>query len=1233
MFLSNIQNKYLKKCVGFISCTLFFVLGFGQNAYVKSNPFPDRFFIENKGQYDHIDSNIAAVMWTGTHNIYLYRNQAGFSWNFFAPPLKKRKSKHPKSFSTKEINGNMVDPSHESDFEATYDSIQLLFSQSHKNPHIIFDTQSQSDFYWTFGPSEWNAHGFKRITYKNIYPNIDWYVEAIENGKQFFKYGFVLHPGANPDHIQILLKGGAFKNLNPHSVKYQGTHFALLDSGWNATLESKPVKCKLQLNNNILSVKLTNIKIPLTKTIEIDPYVSIIDSMLDSLRTNPYNNIPSQMDFDNDNNAYVMSFALQYSQIAKYDTVGKLQWIFSGQLPKQNWVSVEGSFFCIGAFIVNKFNNTLYIGPGFDGLPRGPRIVRLNTKNGTYDNYISKSTGWAPELWDLTLYCKKDVLFASGGFKGKPQVNLFTVDPFKDTLPPHTFLFTNDTVSLGQDIIRSVIDKDGKLFSLLNHPVFLRQFDEYGNLVSNFRKEFNGLFFVNDSLNGNNYKTDFSKFTKFEECHNAVQTKYLMSTNRFNGLAVNDSFAFVYDGKVLIAVEKYTGTIRCIDSIDWHGGKRGHLGQSGIAADNCNHVFVGGDSANVLIFTFVNNQFRLDSNIYLFSPSKKRKTIDIRFNELNNQLFVSGDSFTASFPSPFASSCSITKTFEVDTFITAPCNGDFIAHITDGDTTTDYTYQWINLSTKNKPVVQLNSGTGRFNDTLYDPRPGDTFELLVAKNYFCNGEYQKYIFTTGRTHKRDVYDTLCAGDTFALRQHKVGRDTTFTHTLANRYRCDSAVTYHIYFKDTSTFTQSVTLCRGDTLKVGKKSYTSAGIYKDTLINFLGCDSFVYSKFNIAQDTVYLKDHVCNTFIYQVGDSTFYKPGLYTVVMTGSSGCDSVVIADISMSRDTAVRIRPNICEGDSFMLLGLRYVLPGNYEAQLPRFDGCDSIVRLTLNVRSHYQISQEINICSGDSIAVGSRIYRQNGLYIDTLKSRWGCDSIIESKVNVNPKYDTAVVYILCGDSSVVINQNTYRDAQEFNFRYRSQLGCDSVVFYRILKTKLQAELDLDTSQLPLFTVQNLSSDAIKFLWNFEDAFYDSTRNTIRYQFNDIEKTYRVCLSVTDSLGCVDSSCVVIPASFVKFELYNSFSPNDDGFNDRFVVKSNGRDLQYSLMIFNRWGAKVYQTEKAWTNEPDLYWNGRVMNTGPECPSGSYFALYHLYLDGPDKDPKMINGVITVVR
>jgi len=1210
----------LKKWIGFIFYSLFCLISFAQNSFTVSNPFPKDYFIENRGQWNHKDSTIGFILWTGIHNIELSKNKAGFTWKFYQPYIRKEQQNEEKA--SKE---------HESTKPPIEDEIQQIFLNANPNAEII--CEKPSGFNWTYGPTAWNSKGYKRLIYKEVYPHIDVYYETLPNYQMgHFKYGFILHPGADPHDIQMQINGGKTYQLQDQSLIYRAEHFGLMDSGLIAIQEDRIIPCEYYIEHGNLNLRI-DIAFPIQQEIIVDPYVKVIDSFIDSSAFYlDLSNLVSQIDFDNDKNAYVMSISLKYPEIGKYDSSGKLTWLFSGQIPSLNWQSSTlNSMHAPGAFIVNKTNNKMYFGPGADVRPFGPRIIRLN-QNGNFDNYISNSRADAPEIWDLSLHCQTKTLFASGGM-AFGAVNLFTVDPLVDSIQAMKRLITNDSTNWGQDMVRSVIDIQGNYYSLLNFYKTIIEYDSDGYVDTSYNYWYNGLYYINDSLNGNYFNTDLSAFLKFQEARNSIPLMLLMNNNRFNGLAVNDSFAFVYDGKVLIAVEKYTGTIRCIDSIDWHGGKRGHLGQSGIAADNCNHVFVGGDSANVLIYTFVNNQFRLDSNIYLFSPSKKRKTIDIRFNELNNQLFVCGDSFTASFPSPFSNSCSITKTFEVDTFITAPCNGDFIAHITDGDTATDYTFQWINLSNKNKPVVQLNSGTGRFRDTLHDPRPGDTFELLVAKNYFCNGEYQKYIFTTGRTHKRDVYDTLCAGDSFDLRQHKVGRDSIFTHTLVNRYRCDSAVTYHIYFKDTSTFSQSVTLCRGDTLKVGKKSYTSAGTYKDTLINFLGCDSFVYSKFNIAQDTVYLKDHVCNTFIYQVGDSTFYKPGLYTVVMTGSSGCDSVVIADISMSRDTAVRIRPNICEGDSFMLLGLRYALPGNYEAQLPRFDGCDSIIRLTLNVRSHIQISQEINICSGDSASVGNRFYKTSGLFIDTLKSRWGCDSIIESKVNVNPKYDTAVVYILCGDSSVVINQNTYRDAQEFSFKYRSQLGCDSLVFYRILKTKLQAELDLDTSQLPLFTVQNLSSDAIKFLWDFEDAFYDSTRNTIRYQFNDIEKTYRVCLSVTDSLGCVDSSCVVIPASFVKFELYNSFSPNDDGFNDRFVVKSNGRDLQYSLMIFNRWGAKVYQAEKAWTNDPDLYWNGRVMNTGPECPSGSYFALYHLYLDGPEKDPKMINGVITVVR
>jgi gliding motility-associated-like protein len=188
-------------------------------------------------------------------------------------------------------------------------------------------------------------------------------------------------------------------------------------------------------------------------------------------------------------------------------------------------------------------------------------------------------------------------------------------------------------------------------------------------------------------------------------------------------------------------------------------------------------------------------------------------------------------------------------------------------------------------------------------------------------------------------------------------------------------------------------------------------------------------------------------------------------------------------------------------------------------------------------------------------------------------------------------------------------------------------------LVRYRIIKTNLEPNFSIDTSELPEFTLDNLSVDAIKYIWSFDDGYLDSVNSNITYKFNKSDQIHRICLKVIDSVGCTDSLCINVPASQFSFDLYNSFSPNNDGFNDRFVIKSQGQDLQYSIMIFNRWGAKVYDAERAWTSDPQYFWNGRVMNVGPDCPSGSYFVLYSLYLDGPDSPPTQLHGAITLLR
>jgi len=87
---------------------------------------------------------------------------------------------------------------------------------------------------------------------------------------------------------------------------------------------------------------------------------------------------------------------------------------------------------------------------------------------------------------------------------------------------------------------------------------------------------------------------------------------------------------------------------------------------------------------------------------------------------------------------------------------------------------------------------------------------------------------------------------------------------------------------------------------------------------------------------------------------------------------------------------------------------------------------------------------------------------------------------------------------------------------------------------------------------------------------------------------------TTTYCVTVIDSIGCIDSSCVKIsidipcPTSH-NLEMPNAFTPNGDGYNDEFCL--NGLDdcvSEFVIFIYDRWGEKVFES----TN-PNFCWDG----------------------------------------
>lgn len=93
-------------------------------------------------------------------------------------------------------------------------------------------------------------------------------------------------------------------------------------------------------------------------------------------------------------------------------------------------------------------------------------------------------------------------------------------------------------------------------------------------------------------------------------------------------------------------------------------------------------------------------------------------------------------------------------------------------------------------------------------------------------------------------------------------------------------------------------------------------------------------------------------------------------------------------------------------------------------------------------------------------------------------------------------------------------------------------------------------------------------------------------------------------------------------------YYLPNSFTPNNDGTNDVFGLVSNAIDPDdYHLMVFNRWGQKLFDS-----TDPEEVWDGSHQDGDFYVEDGIY--LYRLRVKSVhDPEPKEISGSLMLFR
>lgn len=162
---------------------------------------------------------------------------------------------------------------------------------------------------------------------------------------------------------------------------------------------------------------------------------------------------------------------------------------------------------------------------------------------------------------------------------------------------------------------------------------------------------------------------------------------------------------------------------------------------------------------------------------------------------------------------------------------------------------------------------------------------------------------------------------------------------------------------------------------------------------------------------------------------------------------------------------------------------------------------------------------------------------------------------------------------------------------------------GCTSTATVAVTQNSVTAAFTADPGSgvLPLDvnTTNQSTGSGLSYSWNFGNGTTSTNTNPATNYPNS--GTYTITLIATSG-NCTDTAyTVIVVEDNLSLEIPNVFTPNGDGINDLFTIKSTGIK-EISLQIFNRWGEKLYEftgVKAAWDGMTPL---------GAKVPDATYF-------------------------
>jgi len=525
-------------------------------------------FIENLGQFDEFETSYTgkieyAVDFGSTRILF---GNKGISYNFLeARKIPRAERERIMNSPVASIGDHKSKEKLVGKFMFKQDVVNMQWLNPSLQTHLIgseittdyhnYSVKNTSGEYIAVS----KAKAFKKLTYSNIYPNID--IEYVVHPEIGIKYAIIVRPGANPSEVAMvfdrdisLLEGEInipteFGSIIDHApiTFYQGGIDQIIPSTFKQ--EQNTIRFSLGNYDN-------------SQTIVIDPW-----TQTPAFNTNW--DVVWEVEKDGAGNVYILG-GIMPMQILKYNSTGALQWTYNTPYDTSNvW---------LGTFAVALTGISYVTAGSVAQIQKVSAAGAMLLNNASPGGIISSA-----EFWTIAFNCDQTglIIGGTGGTVFPPVLDAVIYDVNTSTLNINNeqFISNGPTIAIPPNLeeVRSIAAGPNGKYYFMTHDTIGYMNDNFNLCPNN-----SSSFYKNDHGMGYGYKCEDFRY----------DNAGIMS------IRADVNAVYTHRGNQLQKRSLTTGAILATVAIPAGGYNNVFLSgnqvtNSGIDIDNCGNIYVG----------------------------------------------------------------------------------------------------------------------------------------------------------------------------------------------------------------------------------------------------------------------------------------------------------------------------------------------------------------------------------------------------------------------------------------------------------------------------------------------------------------------------------------------------------------------------------------------------------------------------------------------------------------